>query len=61
MRNKDHGFSVLDPYEGYNPQEAHLTEFRCGRVPDSLDNGEVVNAWVYLYCQTVEGLKPDQT
>ncbi len=61
LSDKDHGFSVLDPYEGYNPQEAHPTEFRRGRVPVSLDNGEVVNAWVYLYCQTVEGLKPKQT
>ncbi len=49
LSDKDHVFRVLDPYEGYNPKEAHPTEFRRGRVPIFLNNGEVATAWVYLY------------
>ncbi len=59
LSDKDHVFSVLDPYEGYSLEEAHPTEFRHGRVPVSLNIGEVVNAWAYLYCQRIEGLKPN--
>ncbi len=61
LSDKDHVFRVLDPYEGYNPKEAHPTEFRRGRVPIFLNNGEVATAWVYLYSQTIEGLDPNQT
>ncbi len=61
LSDKDYVFRVLDSYEGYKPKEAHPTEFRRKRAPVSLNNGEGVNAWAYLCCQWVEGLKPNQT
>ena len=57
LRDKDKVFEVLDPYEGYDPEEVYPGEFRREKIPILLKDGEQVHGWVYLYCRTTEGLK----
>jgi gamma-glutamylcyclotransferase (GGCT)/AIG2-like uncharacterized protein YtfP len=39
----------LDRYEEYDPNDSHASLFVRRRVQATLENGEIVNAWIYIY------------
>ncbi len=57
LRNPNYALGRLDEYEGCGPDESYPTEFRREKKNIFLDNGEKVNAWVYIYNRPIKGLK----
>jgi gamma-glutamylcyclotransferase (GGCT)/AIG2-like uncharacterized protein YtfP len=49
-------FSVLDEYEGCEPNGAEPAEYVRVQRPVIRSNGAVVNAWIYLYNQPIDRL-----
>jgi gamma-glutamylcyclotransferase (GGCT)/AIG2-like uncharacterized protein YtfP len=48
---------VLDGYEGCGQDDLPPTEFRREKVLISLENGEKISAWIYIYNRPTDGLK----
>jgi len=57
LRNPNSVLRVLDEYEGCGQDEATQTEFRRERVLISLETGEKINAWIYIYNRPTDELK----
>ena len=57
LRNPNSILRVLDEYEGCGPGDPSSTEFRREKVNISLENGENINAWIYIYNRSIDGLK----
>ena len=58
LRDRDRVLRVLDEYEGCGPDEPLPTEFRRERMTVFLENGEKVQAWIYIYNRPTNGLTP---
>jgi len=56
LRDPDRVLKVLDQYEGCGPDDPSSTEFRREKVVISMENGEKVNAWIYIYNCPTNGL-----
>jgi len=48
---------VLDDYEGCGQDDSSPTEFRREKVNISLESGRNINAWIYIYNRSTDGLK----
>jgi gamma-glutamylcyclotransferase (GGCT)/AIG2-like uncharacterized protein YtfP len=57
LRKPDRILKVLDEYEGCGPDEPIPTEFRREETIISLNTGEQVNAWIYIYNRSTNRLK----
>ena len=57
LRDPNRVLKVLDDYEGCGQDDPSPTEFRRERVLISLENGEKINAWIYIYNRPTDGLK----
>lgn len=57
LRDPKQVLRVLDDYEGCGQDDPSPTEFRRERVLISLENGEKINAWIYIYNRPTDGLK----
>jgi len=57
LPNQKHVLRILDEYEGCGPDEFHPTEFRRERYSVDLNNGKTVDAWIYIYNRSTDGLE----
>ena len=49
LDNPEEVLNLLDKYEGYSSHKVNESEFMRTRCRVSLNSGENLNAWVYLY------------
>jgi gamma-glutamylcyclotransferase (GGCT)/AIG2-like uncharacterized protein YtfP len=49
MRDPDGVLSALDEIEGYCPEEPDASLYTRREIPITLDDGSVVQGWVYFY------------
>jgi gamma-glutamylcyclotransferase (GGCT)/AIG2-like uncharacterized protein YtfP len=50
-------WSCLDSYEGCGPEFPEPNEYRRQQKRVLLDNGELMNAWIYLYNRPTAGIE----
>ncbi len=47
--DRDDVLTILDEYEGYNPEDQDSSEFRREHLTITFDDGRRAPAWIYLY------------
>ncbi|HZX14115.1 MAG TPA: gamma-glutamylcyclotransferase family protein [Thermodesulfobacteriota bacterium] len=57
LRDPNRVLKVLDDYEGCGQDDPSPTEFRRQKVNISLESGRNINAWIYIYNRSTDGLK----